>query len=207
MKRNITQTNIEDKIKKDPEQTLYIIKDFSEFGDYGYISGAIRKLVSKHILIQVARGIYAKPYFSIFLKEEISPSLENISKLIARKKHWTITSEGNTALNLLGIDTQVPVEYHYASSGENRKIEIKGEGRSLYFHHRPRKEIEGLSPLSALIIEGIRAVRNILRRELSDRDVNCIRRILKDEDAKAKLRKDALGCRGWIKREIKKVLE
>lgn len=38
-------------------------------------------------------------------------------KAIARKYNWTIAPSGNTALNLLGLSTQVPSKWKYVSYG------------------------------------------------------------------------------------------
>lgn len=203
MKRSIIQAKIEEKIKKAPKMTLYFLEDFSKFGSYPSIKEAISRLVLKGTLTYIVKGLYMKTYFSSLLEESVGPNVYEVVKKIAEKHKWAITLEGNTALNSLGLSTQVPAGYYYASSGRSRNIKLK-EGIMLHFKHVPPKEIVGLCNKNAQIVE---AIKTIGKNKLQTRDASGIRRLLETEEEKEHLLQETSHCRKWIKEEIEKILE
>jgi hypothetical protein len=42
------------------------------------------------------------------LQQELSPDFDQVAQAFARKFNWRIQPSGDTALNLLGLSTQVP---------------------------------------------------------------------------------------------------
>ena len=80
---------------------------------------------------RVCRGIYDYPKYSEFLKQELSPDIDQVARAFARKFNWRIEVLGDTALNMLGLSTQVVAKYVYLSDGENRSYDILGTHWSL----------------------------------------------------------------------------
>ncbi len=70
------------------------------------------------------RGVYDKPAYSNLLQEVAAPDPEQIAEALARSYNWTIAPSGNTALNLLGLSTQVPANWVFISSGPYKKYEF-----------------------------------------------------------------------------------
>ena len=70
---------------------------------------------------RVIRGIYDYPKFSELLGQLLSPDLQQVAQVLARKFGWRIQPSGDTALNLLGLSTQVPGKKVYLSDGPKRK--------------------------------------------------------------------------------------
>ena len=58
----------------------------------------------------MARGIYDYPKYSELLKKQLSPDIEQVSRAYARKFNWKIEVSGESALNILGLSTQVVVK-------------------------------------------------------------------------------------------------
>jgi hypothetical protein len=203
MERNLIQTKIEEKISKAPKMTLYFLEDFSKFGDYPSVKEAIFRLVLKGALTQISKGIYMKTYFSTFLQENTTPNVYEVARKIAGKNKWVITLEGNTALNSLGLSTQVPAGYYYASSGRSRNLKLK-EGMTIHFKHVPPREIVGLCNKNAQIVE---AIKTIGKNKLKERDYSAIRRLFETEEERELLLKETRHCRKWVKEEIEKILE
>jgi len=203
MGRNLIQAKIKEKIEKAPKMTLYFLEDFSSFGDYASIKEAISRLILKGNLTYIAKGIYMKTYFSPLLEENVSPNVYEVAKKIARKNKWTITLEGNTALNSLGLSTQVPAGYYYASSGRSRNIKLK-VGIIIHFKHVPSREIVGLCNKNAQIVE---AIKTIGKNKLQTSDYSAIRRLLAMEEERELLLQETRHCRKWVKQEIEKILE
>jgi len=49
---------------------------------------------------RVCRGIYDYPKYSEFLKQDLSPDIDQVARAFARKFNWRIEVLGDTALNL-----------------------------------------------------------------------------------------------------------
>jgi hypothetical protein len=74
-------------------------------------------LPASEYIRRVIRGVYDKPKYSTLLQEYSAPNPNEIADALARNYSWTIAPTGNTALNLLGLSTQVPANWSYISSG------------------------------------------------------------------------------------------
>ena len=54
----------------------------------------------------------------------LMPDVQEIVKAIARRDNAQVLPTGETAANLLGLSTQVPMNYVYLTSGSARKIMV-----------------------------------------------------------------------------------
>jgi len=201
MKRDIIQQRIGEEIKRGPKNSIYVLADFYDVGNYEAVKRAVLRLTSAGKLLRVKRGIYKSPDYSSFLQEEVQASPLDVAAKTAAKNRWTIAPSGNTALNTLGLSTQVPAEYHFVSSGTNKEIELDN-GIRLYFKHIPLKEIAGISAKSALIIEAIKALGKI---GMNDSVRAKIGSSLSDTEKKG-LARESRTSRVWVAEEIRKIL-
>ena len=99
------------------------------------------RLVNAGTLKRILQGIYEKPKYSKLLDEYVAADPNAIAKALARCYHWTIAPCGNTALNLLGLSTQVTAVWSYISDGPYKAYEWNST--KLEFKHRTNKEIKG----------------------------------------------------------------
>ncbi|MGI6085648.1 MAG: DUF6088 family protein [Acetivibrionales bacterium] len=80
-----------------------------------------------------------------------------MAKAIARNYGWTIVPCGDTALNMLGLSTQVPAVWLYISDGPYKTY--KADGMPLKFKHTDNKnEIINISYKTALCCSGVESV-------------------------------------------------
>jgi len=200
MKPDTIKQRIEEHIKHGHKNSIYMLTDFTDLGNYSGVKEAVSKLTAEGKLLRVKRGIYESPYYSSFLQEEVEASPLDVAKKIARKNRWTIAPSGNTALNALGLSTQVPAEYHFVSSGTNKEVDLGGI--KLYFKHVPPKEIAGISAKSALIIEAIKALG---RTGMDDSARVKIAGVLSSTE-KERLARESKTSRVWVAEEIRKIL-
>ncbi len=200
MKPDTIKQRIEDHIKHGHKNGIYVLADFYDLGNYSGVKEAVSKLTAEGKLLRVKRGIYESPYYSSFLQEEVKASPLDVAKKIARKNRWAIAPSGNTALNALGLSTQVPAEYHFVSSGTNKEVELGGI--KLYFRHVPPKEIAGISAKSTLIIEAVKAVG---RTGMNDSVRAKISSSLSDAERK-RLPRESRTSRVWVVEEVRKIL-
>ncbi|MDR1916011.1 MAG: DUF6088 family protein, partial [Synergistaceae bacterium] len=64
---------------------------------------------------RIAQGLYDYPMYSGILKKEIAPDIHRAADALARKYGWRIYPDGNTALNYLGLSTQIAAKHIYLS--------------------------------------------------------------------------------------------
>jgi len=126
-----------------------------EFRDNN-IDKALSSLAKQKKIRRVVRGIYDYPTYSQLLKQELSPDIDGIARALARKFNWTIEISGESALNYLGLSTQVTANYLYLSSGPTRNYDI-GTIR-LKFQRRALKNIGFKYKESSLLVQSLKSL-------------------------------------------------
>ena len=122
-----------------------------------------------------------------------------MAQALARKFNWSIAPSGATALNLLGLSTQVPAKWSYISDGPYHKFSV---GKlELEFKHRSNREISGLSYKSAMVIQALRALG---KENVDDTTIKKLQRLLTDHEKQARLQ-EAQQAAAWIYNLIKKI--
>ncbi len=159
-----------------------------DLGGDDLVRKALSSLESKGTIRRVLRGLYDYPKNSTLLNEPMGPDLDQVARALARKSGWRIQPSENTALNLLGLSTQVPAQAVYLSDGPSKTVEIgskqsadnfpKGnsvEGavyRELIFKKRSLKESGFKHRDSELVVQALKAlgqnrIDSDLRKKLS----------------------------------------
>lgn len=193
--------SIQNQIESLPRGRVFIISDFSNAISYDNARQIFSRLESSGKIRRILPGIYDKPVFSEILQEEAAPNINAVAEAIARKNNWTIVPNGNTALNLLGLSTQVPANWEYLSSGETKEYQVGN--RSINFVHRADRELNGMSKKTALVIQAIKALgaENITRDAITKLAAK-----VSDEE-KQILLTEAKPTTNWIYEIIKKICE
>ncbi len=195
--------SVEDKIvariKRYGRGCVITNRDFLDLSKSGTVDWCLHCLTDKGIIRPVIRGIYYYPQYSVFLQEELAPSLENIAQALARKNQWHIQISGDAALNFLGLSTQIPMKTVYFSDGPSRTFNI--ENRILEFKHIMLREAKIASPISEIVVQ---ALRHLGESHISNEVIMTIKNKLSDKDCKT-LIKDTQFVRGWIRDIIMKI--
>ena len=135
------------------------------------------------------------------LKEYVAVDPDQVAKAIARNYHWTIVPCGYTALNLLGISTQVTAIWSYISDGPYRKYEWNNT--CIEFKHRTNKEISGLSYMTRLIIQ---ALKTLGKENISKEVIVMLSDRLTFEE-KTTMLKEAAESTDWVYNVIRKICD
>jgi len=136
---------------------IFIPADFSDLGEARKITMCLSRLLEEGTLERVKRGVYMKPRYSTLLNRSVPPKENALAKAIARNYGWTIVPCGDTALNMLGLSTQIPTVWLYVSDGPYKTYEA--DGIRFQFKHTDRKnELIGVSETTALLIQALRAL-------------------------------------------------
>lgn len=179
--------------------SAFVVSDFTSYMDYETAKKNIARLEKKGIIRRVIRGVYDKPSYSKILNEYAKPDVDEVAKAIARNYNWKIAPTGNTALNLLGISTQVPAKWEYISSGQYKKYKI--ENTIIEFYHRNNKELLGMSYKTLLVIQ---ALKEIGKDNVNEKIINKFKSIL-SKDEKTLILEEGSQTIVWIYEVIKKI--
>ena len=194
------QSQIEERIMSYPYGTAFSASDFLDIAEANSVSQALFRIEKNGAIRRVINGVYDKPAFSQMIQEYGVPRVDKIAEALARRFNWNIAPSGDTALNIMHISTQVPNVWEYVSDGPYRDYMI---GKvPLKFKHVMPREINGYSPITVMVIQGIRAIgKGNMTREQIDRFSS----VISSED-KETLLKEARTASGWIYKEIKNIV-
>ena len=136
--------------------TLFVMPDFADIAPNNAANRVVLRLLSENKLRTILRGVYQKPKVNKLLGECEEPSCDDVAMALSRKNGWTICPNGDTALNLLGLSTQVPAVWKYLSSGPYKTYPY-GAG-TIAFTHTANRMINSLSGQTALLVQAFRAL-------------------------------------------------
>ncbi len=191
---------IQERISNAEEGTVFVSSDFADIADTETVRRNMNRLTQTGMLRRILKGVYEKPKYSRLLNEYVAADPEAVAKALARSYHWTIAPCGNTALNLLGLSTQVTAVWSYISDGPYKTYEWNST--KIEFKHRTNKEITGLSYMTSLVIQALKTLGKInvtpeIIRTLSDK--------LTEADKEAML-KEAAESTDWVYDTIRKIV-
>ena len=192
---------INQRIENSPSGTIFINSDFADIAETETIRRNLNRLTQTGILRRILNGIYEKPKYSKFLREYVAVDPDKVAKAIARSYHWTIAPCGDTALNLLGLSTQVTAVWSYISDGPYRKYEWNNA--CIEFKHRTNKEISGLSYTTILLVQ---ALKTLGKERVSGEVIAILSERLTSEEKLTAL-KEAAESTDWVYNIIKKICE
>ena len=150
---------------------------------------------------RVCRGVYDYPKYSKLLNKVLSPDIDQVARAFARKFNWTIEVSGNSALNILGLSTQVEAKYIYLSNGKTKKYQIMN--MTLEFKKSSLKNIGFKYQESSLIVQ---ALKTLGKDRIDDNIINTIRDKI-DSIKYTKILNDTRTTTVWIYETIKKICE
>ena len=147
---------IKDRINKSEIGTVFVATDFVDISDKTSINTYLTRLDEEKSLQSIMRGVYYKPEYNDFLGEYVAPEPDAVAHALARNFGWTIVPCGDTALNLLGLSTQIPAAWVYVSDGTYK--EYTYEHTTIKFKRTTNKEISKLSYKTALVVQALKAL-------------------------------------------------
>ena len=178
---------------------VFVAPDFADIADTATIRQGLKRLYQSGIIRRIIRGIYEKPKYSKLLDEYVAADPDAVAKALARCYHWTIAPCGNTALNLLGLSTQVTAVWSYISDGPYKTYEWNST--KLEFKHRTNKEITGLSYMTSLVIQ---ALKTLGRTNVTPEIIQTLSEKLSEAEKQAGL-KEATESTDWVYDTIRKM--
>lgn len=192
---------IRERILAAADGTIFTSSDFSDIADNNTIRQNMLRLVNEGVLRRIINGVYEKPKYSKLLGEYVAADPDAVAKALARSYHWTIAPCGNTALNMMGLSTQVTAVWSYISDGPYKKYEWNST--RLEFKHRTNKEITGLSYMTALLVQ---ALKTLGKENITQDTIETLSGKLSCDEKAAAIR-EAAESTDWVYKYIKQICE
>ena len=189
---------LKSRIKALPVDSVLFRSDYPEYHSE-FVGSTLAELTESGVLFKMAQGIYVKPRKSRF--GLVFPSIEKIIQAIAMRDNAEVLPTGTTALNALGLSTQVPMNYSYLTSGSERTIKLAN--RQVVLKRGVPKNFCYKTRLIALLTQALRALK---QENVGDSELQIIRELIAKETDKENLAKDVDAMPGWMKRIIKPML-
>lgn len=182
-----------------PDGSIFTMRDFYGISDPNNTKQCISRLVREGALNRVCKGIYQKPRYIKILNSYASADPQLVAEALVRENGWSIAPSGNAALNILGLDTQIPMRTVYVSSGPNRRYEW---GRtSIEFQHRSSKEIGPFSEITALIIQALKAIGH---ENIQDWHIRRMQSLLTEKDRET-IREESRFAFTWMQPYLRRL--
>ena len=187
------------RIEAMPEDSVLFRSDFPEYHSE-FVGGTLAELTREGLLVKLAQGIYAKPRKSRF--GVVFPSVEKIVQAIAARDNAEILPSGMTALNALGLSTQVPMNYTYLTTGSERTVKLANQ--LVVLKRGVPKNFCYETRLIALLVQALRALK---QENVGQEELQTIRTLITKEPDKEALAKDVDVMPAWMKRIVKPMLK
>ncbi len=181
-----------------PEDSVLFRSDFPEYHSE-FVGETLAELTQEGLLVKLAQGIYAKPRWSRF--GVVLPSVDKIVQAIAARDNAEVLPSGMTALNVLGLSTQVPMKYSYLTTGSERTIKLKNQ--EIRLKRGVPKNFCYKTKLIALLVQALKALK---QQNVGQEEIQVIRSLISKEPDRIALAKDVDMMPNWMKRIVKPML-
>lgn len=199
VKRPNFLNKIKQRILNAENGTVFVAVDFVDLTDRTTVSVCLTRLENENIIQRILRGVYYKAEYNEFLQEYVVPNPDKVAHALARNFGWTIVPCGDTALNILGLSTQVPAAWSYVSDGTYK--EYTYDNTTIKFKRTTNKEISKLSHKTALVVQ---ALKSFGKDNIDDSIINKLKNDLTAEE-KATALLEAKAATSWIYEYIKQI--
>ncbi len=197
MKRPNYLNQIRNIIAKSENGSVFVSTDFTDITDKKTVNMALLRLADEGLVKKILFGVYYKPEYNELLGESVAPSPNNVAHALARNFGWTIVPCGDTALNLLGLSTQVPSQWVYVSDGAYKEYTF--DNTTIKFKRTTNKEISKVSYKTALTIQALKALG---KENITEQVILRLKKILTDEE-KEKMLAESKSATSWVLELIK----
>ena len=195
---SIDGITLRQRIEAMPEDCILFRSDFPEYHTE-FVGSILSELTTEGLLVKIAHGIYTKPRKSKF--GVVLPSVDKVVQAIAVRDNAEVLPSGMTALNALGLSTQVPMNYTYLTTGSERTVNLSN--RKVVLKRGVPKNFCYGTRLISLLVQALKALK---KENGGESELKVIRQLVLKETDKETLVKDVDMMPAWMKRIIKPML-
>lgn len=192
---------ISDKINDFDSHKVFFANDFLDIASNATVRQILKRLADEDKIKRVIDGFYYNPKYSELIGEYEAVSIHELALAIARKYNWNIAPYSSTALNLLGLSTQVPTHYKYISSGRYKEYKIGDT--ILEFKKVNPGEIANMSLKTATVIQ---AIKSLGKENITNEVIQKIRKNLTEKE-ELDLMNESKSVPSWIYEVIREISE
>lgn len=193
-------SEITKRIENMHEGQILFISDFSDLnGNEKVVSRALSAEEKKGNIVRLAKGMYLRPKSTRF--GIVYPSVDEMVKAIAHRDKSKVQPCGMTALNMLGLSTQVPTKYTYLTSGSSRKLKL-GD-RLIELKRSVPKNFVFKTTLGALLMQ---ALKSLGKKNISKQEIVQIRKLIDNEKRMEHFKLDILLMPIWMRKLITNII-
>jgi len=193
---NVLTKQIRERIESQGENTLYMVRDFADLNNDGLVTRALSRLEDEGMLVRLSQGIYLYPQRNRF--GILKPSIDDIAAAIAQKDKARIIPSGLTALNKLGLSTQVTMNAVYLTDATAREIKIGN--RTIVFKRSAPRNFAYKTDIFPLVVC---AMKEIGEHNITDDYLVIIKDAIDKCEDKEAVRYDYSIAPGWIRKRLK----
>lgn len=193
-------SEITKRIENMHEGQILFISDFSDLnGNEKVVSRALSAEEKKGNIVRLAKGMYLRPKSTRF--GIMYPSVDEMVKAIAHRDKSKVQPCGLTALNMLGLSTQVPTKYTYLTSGSSRKLKL-GD-RLIELKRSVPKNFVFKTTLGALLMQ---ALKSLGEKNISKQEIVQISKLIDNEKRMEHFKLDILLMPIWMRKLITNII-
>lgn len=193
-------SEITKRIENMHEGQILFISDFSDLnGNEKVVSRALSAEEKKGNIVRLAKGMYLRPKSTRF--GIVYPSVDEMVKAIAHRDKSKVQPCGMTALNMLGLSTQVPTKYTYLTSGSSRKLKL-GD-RLIELKRSVPKNFVFKTTLGALLMQ---ALKSLGEKNISKQEIVQISKLIDNEKRMEHFKLDILLMPIWMRKLITNII-
>lgn len=186
---------IRNTIERNGPGRLYMVQDFADLNNDGLVTRALSRLENEGMLIRLAQGLYLYParnkYGILF------PTIEKIAYAIAEKDKARIIPSGLTALNRLGLSTQVATNAVYITDATAREFAIGN--RKIIFKRAAPRNFAYKSDLFPMVVA---AMKELGKDGVTDEHLKIIKQVIGKYGDIDEIRYDYNIAPQWIKKKL-----
>ncbi len=186
---------IRNTIERNGPGRLYMVQDFADLNNDGLVTRALSRLENEGMLIRLAQGLYLYParnkYGILF------PTIEKIAYAIAEKDKARIIPSGLTALNRLGLSTQVATNAVYITDATARELAIGN--RKIIFKRAAPRNFAYKSDLFPMVVA---AMKELGKDGVTDEHLKIIKQVIGKYGDIDEIRYDYNIAPQWIKKKL-----
>lgn len=186
---------IRNTIERNGPGRLYMVQDFADLNNDGLVTRALSRLENEGMLIRLAQGLYLYParnkYGILF------PTIEKIAYAIAEKDKARIIPSGLTALNRLGLSTQVATNAVYITDATARELAIGN--RIIIFKRAAPRNFAYKSDLFPMVVA---AMKELGKDGVTDEHLKIIKQVIGKYGDIDEIRYDYNIAPQWIKKKL-----
>lgn len=193
-------SEITKRIENMHEGQILFISDFSDLnGNEKVVSRVLSAEEKKGNIVRLAKGMYLRPKSTRF--GIVYPSVDEMVKAIAHRDKSKVQPCGMTALNMLGLSTQVPTKYTYLTSGSSRKLKL-GD-RLIELKRSVPKNFVFKTTLGALLMQ---ALKSLGEKNISKQEIVQISKLIDNEKRMEHFKLDILLMPIWMRKLITNII-